>query len=129
MATLPIDGSKITLIATGKYRPVRQYAELADGQRRMVPDSHETNDAGVPLWAIDVLLDDDDASRAEAISVKVPSLAEPVVPSWQPITFTGLVCRPYVLNGSRQVGLSMRAEGIEVSASTPARSAAKSAAE
>jgi len=34
-----------------------------------------------------------------------------------------------VLNGSRQVGLSMRAEGIEVSASTPARSAAKSAAE
>src|SRR5690606_29862001 len=129
MATLPIDGSKITLIATGKYRPVRQYAELADGQRRMVPDSHETNDAGVPLWAIDVLLDDDDASRAEAISVKVPSLAEPVVPSWQPITFTGLVCRPYVLNGSRQVGLAMRAEGIEVSASTPARSAAKSAAE
>lgn len=112
MATLPIEGSKITLIATGKVRPVAVYAELADGSKRRVPDAQEKNDAGVPLWAIDVQLDDDEATRTEAISVKVPSTEEPRPQKWAPITFTGLTCKPYIPNGSRQIALSMRAEGI-----------------
>lgn len=112
MATLPIEGSKITLIATGKVRPVAVYAELADGSRRRVPDSQEKNDAGLPIWAVDVQLDDDEANRTEAISVKVPLADEPHPQKWTPITFVGLTCKPYIPNGSHQIALSMRAEGI-----------------
>jgi hypothetical protein len=116
VANLPIDGTKITLIATGKVRPVAVYAEMSDGTNRRVPGAQEKTDAGTPVWAVDVQLDDDDANRAEAISVKVPSADEPQVPKWKPVVFTGLVCKPYIPNGGRQVALSMRADGI---ASTP----------
>lgn len=117
MANLPIDASQITLIATGKVRPVAVYAEMADGSKRRVPDAQEKTDAGVPLWAVDVQLDDDDANRTEAISVKVPSHDEPHPAKWQPVMFKGLTCKPYVPSGGRQVALSMRAEGL---AATPA---------
>jgi hypothetical protein len=119
MATLPIDGDKITLIATGKVRPVPVYAELADGSRRRVPDSQEKSDSGVPIWAVDVQLDDDDADRTDAVSVKVPATDEPRPAKWQPITFTGLTCKPYIPKGTHQVALSMRAEGIAPASAAP----------
>lgn len=119
MASLPIDASKITLIATGKVRPVPVYAEMADGSKRRVPGEQEKDAFGLPIWAVDVQLDDDDATRTEAIAVKVPSTEEPAPAKWRPITFTGLTCKPYVPSGGRQVQLSMRADGIE-GASAPA---------
>lgn len=131
MASLPIDASKITLIATGKVRPVPVYAEMADGSKRRVPGEQEKDAFGLPMWAVDVQLDDDDATRTEAIAVKVPSTDEPAPAKWRPISFTGLTCKPYVPNGGRQVQLSMRADGIE-GASAPAkasRSAASSSSE
>jgi hypothetical protein len=112
VANLPIDGAKITLIATGKVRPVAVYAEMPDGSNRRVPGAQEQTDNGIPIWAVDVQLDDDDANRAEAISVKVPAADEPTVAKWKPVTFTGLVCKPYIPSGGRQVALSMRADGI-----------------
>lgn len=111
MATLPLDGSKITLIATGKVRPVAVYAEMADGSNKRVPGAQEKTDFGLPLWAVDVLLDDEDATRAEAITVKVPCTDEPQVPKFQPVTFQGLTCKPYA-DRSGRVALSMRAEAI-----------------
>lgn len=112
MANLPIDGNKITLVATGKVRPVAVYAEMADGSKKRVPGEQEKSDFGVPLWAVDVQLDDDEATRTEAIAVKVPSVDEPQPPKWRPVTFEGLTCKPYVPNGGRQVQLSMRAESL-----------------
>lgn len=125
MANLPIDAGQITLVATGKVRPVAVYAEMADGSRKRVPGEQEKSDFGIPLWAIDVQLDDDEATRTEAIAVKVPSTEEPQPPKWRPITFTGLTCKPYVPNGGRQVALSMRADGI---ATESAASGAKKSA-
>lgn len=124
MANLPIDASKITLIATGKVRPVPVYAEMADGSKRRVPGEQEKDAFGLPIWAVDVQLDDDDATRTEAIAVKVPSTDEPAPAKWRPVTFTGLTCKPYVPNGGRQVQLSMRAEGIEGAATGGSRRAA-----
>lgn len=126
MANLPIDASKITLVATGKVRPVAVYAEDAAGNKQRVPGAQDKSDFGVPLWQVDVLLDDDDAMRAEAISVKVPSTEEPVVPKYQPVTFVALTCKPWV-NGraGNQVALSMRAESI--STGNPAVAPKKSA--
>lgn len=115
MATLPIDASKIDLIATGKARPVKVYAEMNDGSRRAVPDSQDKNEHGTPLWTIDVQYDpdpDNDESRMEAIGVKVASAEKPQVKAMQPVQFEGLTCRPYVDKKSGWVALSMRAEGI-----------------
>lgn len=123
MATLHLDGSKTNLIATGKVRPVAVYAEKADGTNVRVPGAQEKSDFGVPLWAVDVMLDDDDATRVEAITVKVPATDEPVVPKFQPVRFEGLTCKPYK-DRSGQIALSMRAESIVgASAPTPARAA------
>lgn len=113
MATrLPIDGNALTFIATGKYRPVKEYAELADGSRRAIPDSQAKNDAGLPIWTVDAMLDDDEADRAEPIGVKVATATEPQPPKYQPISFTGLVCTPYVDRRTNRVGLSFSATGI-----------------
>lgn len=127
MATLPIDASKITLVATGKVRPVAVYAEMADGSKKRVPGEQEKDAFGLPMWAVDVQLDDDNDSRTEAIAVKVPSTEQPEPPKWRPITFTGLTCKPYVPNGGRQVALSMRAEGIDTGSTSTAPAAKKAA--
>lgn len=129
MATLPIDASKITLIATGKVRPVAVYAEMADGSKRRVPGEQEKSDFGVPLWAVDVQLDDEEATRTEAIAVKVPSTDQPEPPKWRPVTFHGLTCKPYQANGARQIALSMRAEGMDTGQPAPAAAAKKTAGE
>lgn len=112
MATrLPLDGSKITFVATGKYRPVREYGELADGSRRMIPDSQASKD-GLPLWTVDVMIADDDSDRDEAVGVKVASANEPQPPRYQAIAFTGLTCMPYVDRRTNRVALSFQADGI-----------------
>lgn len=127
MANLPIDADKITLVATGKVRPVAVYAEMSDGSKKRVPGEQEKNDLGTPLWAVDVQLDDDEATRTEAIAVKVPSAEQPEPPKWRPITFLGLTCKPYVVRGSNQVALSMRAEGIDTGQPSTAAASKKAA--
>lgn len=130
MANLPIDANKITLVATGKVRPVAVYAEDASGQNRRVPGAQEKSDFGLPLWAVDVLLDDDEATRVEAISVKVPSNEEPQVAKFQPVTFQGLTCKPWVNSrAGNQIALSMRAEGIVSDAPAASSSRGKAAAQ
>lgn len=132
MANLPIDGMKITLVATGKVRPVAVYAEDAAGNNRRVPGAQEKSDFGIPLWAVDVLLDDDEATRVEAISVKVPSTDEPVVAKFMPVIFEGLTCKPWVNSrAGNQIALSMRAESISAgipAAATTSGSASKAKA-
>lgn len=129
MARLPIDGTALTLVATGKHRAVPKYAEIADGSRRAVPGSHETDGTGTPLWAVDVLLDDDDSNRAQAVSVKVASDTEPQLPKYQPVQFVGLTCTPYVDRNTRRVALSFWASGIATgsAAATSSSSRSKSA--
>jgi hypothetical protein len=112
MATrLPIDGASFALIGTGKFRAVPKYAELADGSRRSVPGSQADID-GVPLWTVDVIIDDDDSDRSEAVAVKVTSHNPPEVAKFRPITFTGLTCMPYLDRRTNRVALSFTASGI-----------------
>lgn len=112
MPALPIDASKITLVATGKIRAVRTYAEMADGSRRAVPDSQEKSDSGLPLWTVDVLIDDEESDRAEPVGVKVASKEEPKPAKYQPVLFEGLRAMPYVDRRTNRVALSFRADGI-----------------
>lgn len=129
MPALPIDSTQITLVATGKVRPVKVYAEMGDGSRRAVPDSQDKSDAGIPLWQVDVLVDDDEADRAEPVAVKVASEVEPQVTKFAPVPFQGLRCTPYVDRRTNRVGLSFRADGIAPAQANGRKSAAATAGE
>ncbi|WP_431879918.1 hypothetical protein [Amycolatopsis sacchari] len=108
---LPIDASAFPMIATGKFRPVAEYAELSDGSRRVIPGSQATVD-GVPLYQADVILDDDESDRSVTASVKFTSQNPPELPKYQPVQFVGLVCTPYVDRRTNRVALSFSAAGI-----------------
>jgi hypothetical protein len=112
MRKLPIDGSKIVFIATGKFAPVPEYAQLADGSSRRIPESHATNDQGVPLYVVDVMPDDDEADRAEVIGVKVASRTTPELAKFQPVQFIDLVASVYVPRGTSRAAVSFTASGV-----------------
>jgi hypothetical protein len=114
MRRIPVDATKVRFIATGKAAPVSKYAELADGQRRRVPDSHDTDTAGRPRWVIDCMVDDPDADRAEIAGVKVGSHEVPEFRLGDEVRFVGLVAVPWVKDG--RVALSYQAESVEVPA-------------
>lgn len=113
MRTIPVDTTRITLIGTGKAAARAEYAELSDGSRRRTGEQAKDKDSGAPVWVVDVLVDDDDADRAEVVSVKVASWDEPRTEKWKPVRFVGLVAVPYVDSGSNRSALSFRADGIE----------------
>jgi hypothetical protein len=118
MRRIPVDCTKITFVGTGKAAARAKYAELSDGSRRRVPDAQDTNDQGVPVWVVDVLVDDDESDRAEVIGVKVASFDEPVCPKWQPVAFRNLVALGYVAQGTNRVAYSFTADGIEQAGSS-----------
>src|SRR5690606_35089083 len=105
--------SKVQIIGTGKAAARAEYVDLSDGSRRRSGNQAKDVDSGMPQRAVDVLVDDPDADRAEVVGVKVASWDEPVTPKWQPVKFRNLVCVPYVDQRSNRVGFSFRCDGIE----------------
>src|SRR2546421_2527232 len=78
MRQIPVDTYRLNLIGTGKVAGKQQYAQLSDGSSRRT-GNQAINDDGIPLWVVDCLIDDDDASRAEVVGVTVAALDEPQV--------------------------------------------------
>ncbi|MEK6441855.1 hypothetical protein [Pseudonocardia sp. T1-2H] len=119
MRNIPVDTNRpgFALIGTGKAAARAEYVELADGSRKR-SGNQAKDDTGVPVWVIDVLVDDPDADRAEVVGIRVSSWDEPKTAKWQPVRFVNLVAVPYVDQGGR-VALSMRADGIEGQAQAP----------
>jgi len=113
MRRIPVDTTRVRFVGTGKAAARAKYAELSDGSRKRVPDAQDTNEAGVPVWTVDVLVDDPDADRAEVASVKVAAYEVPTTVLGQEVKFLGLSALPYVLQGSSRVALSFTAEGLE----------------
>lgn len=113
MRAIPVDTARVRFIATGKHAARAKYAELTDGTRKRVPDSHDQDDQGRPLWVVDVMVDDPDADRAEIAAVKIASFEVPETRLGEEVRFTGLVAVPYVAQGTGRVALSFRADGIE----------------
>lgn len=110
MRTIPVDASKITLLASGKLMPKAVYAKLADGSSKRIPDK-QAEEEGIPLWVVDCYLDDDEEEgRAEVIGVTVGSFERPAVTKFRPVEFEGLTARPYVSGG--RVTVSFTADRI-----------------
>ncbi|WP_214370667.1 hypothetical protein [Pseudonocardia sp. H11422] len=112
MRAIPVDTSRVQFIGTGKAAARAEYVELSDGSRRRSGEQAK-DDHGVPVWVVDVLVDDDESDRAEVVGVKVASYDEPRTEKWKPVRFVNLVAVPYVAQGTNRVALSMRADGIE----------------
>lgn len=124
MRFIPIDTSRVEFIGTGKAAPKAKYAELSDGTRKRVPDAQEADDNGVPLWTVDVLVNDPDAPRAEVVGVKLASYDEPNVEPYRPVAFVNLLAVPYVDRSSGRVAMSFRADGIDTGKPMPHKDAA-----
>ncbi|NWJ71716.1 hypothetical protein HX744_14515 [Pseudonocardia sp. ICBG1122] len=104
--------NRLSFIGTGKAAARAEYVELSDGSRKR-SGNQAKDDNGVNVWVIDVLVDDDDADRAEVVGVRVSSHDEPRTEKWKPVRFINLVAAPYVDRNSGRVALSLRADGIE----------------
>ncbi|NMH98910.1 hypothetical protein [Pseudonocardia acidicola] len=124
MRTIPVDLSRLDLIATGKVSSKAEYVELSDGSRKASGNQAKDEATGQPLWVIDVLVDDDDARRAEVVGVTVPSADEPNPPKYRPVRFTGVTARIYVDRASGQARVSLVAESVETAASSKPQAAA-----
>lgn len=116
MRDLPIDASKLELIATGKVIAKPRYVEAPDGSRRKDPNGGQEVDkfTGVPLWTVDCIAgsEDDNDRRVETVGVTVQSETKPEVSKFQPVQFEGLTANGYVQNGSRFVQYSFKATGV-----------------
>ena len=113
MRRIPVDTTRVRFVGTGKSAGRAKYAELSDGSRRRVPDQQDTNADGVPMWVVDVLVDDPDSERAEVASVKIACYEVPSTKLGVEVKFVGLTALPYVAQGSTRVSLSFTADSIE----------------
>lgn len=116
MRNIPVDLTRCNLIGTGKVSAKAEYVELSDGSRKASGQQAKDVESGLPLWVIDVLVDDDDARRAEVVGVTVASADEPVTVKYRPVPFRGVVARTYVDRGSGRVAVSLVADGIDQAA-------------
>lgn len=111
MRSIPVDLTRINFVGTGKVIPKAEYVELSDGSRR-ASGNQAKDDAGTPLWTVDVIIDDDDAKRAEAIGVTVANYDEPQTTKWRPVAFREVTATIYVDKSSGRATVSLRAEGM-----------------
>ncbi|MCX6463784.1 MAG: hypothetical protein NTW05_09345 [Pseudonocardiales bacterium] len=123
MRNIPVDANRVRFIATGKHAARAKFAELTDGSRKRVPDSHDTDEQGRPLWVVDVMIDDPGADRAEIAGVKIASHEVPETRLGEEVRFVNLTCSAYVQNGSKWPTFTFKAEGIE-RATAPGKPAA-----
>lgn len=111
MRTIPVDTNRVSFIGSGKHVDKAEYVELTDGSRKR-SGNQATNDDGVPLWTVDVFLDDDDARRAEVVSVTVAMHDEPRIEKFKVVKFRDLVATIWVDQGGR-AQTSLKASGID----------------
>ncbi|HEY2203401.1 MAG TPA: hypothetical protein VGH99_02835 [Pseudonocardia sp.] len=117
MRSIPVDVSRVIFVGTGKTALKMEYVELSDGQRRASGNQAKHPDSGLPLWTVDVLIDDDDARRAEVIGVTVASADEPVTEKWRPVRFRGLTATIYNDQSNGRATVSLKADGVEQASS------------
>lgn len=93
---VPVDNSRIELIASGHVVPVPVWAEMPDGSRKLMEDEQAKDEqTGELLWNVDVFGESgrEGSERAEVVSVQVRSPHQPVVKRFGPVKFRDLAVR------------------------------------
>ena len=116
MAGLPIDTSRLQLIAMSGARPGAAFAELSDGTMRFVPGQQGTDrDTGLPTWEIDAVApaaSDDERARMTTLTVKIAAQHAPQVTPGTPVQFVDLEVRPAVGKRDGKLALYWQASGV-----------------
>lgn len=124
MRRIPIDTTRISFVGTGKAAERAEYVELTDGSRKRSGNQAKDQETGLPIFVVDVLVDDDEADRAEVIGVKILSKYPPETAKWQPVRFINLTAMAYTDQRSGRVAFSFTADGIEGQVTTSKATAA-----
>jgi hypothetical protein len=96
-----LDAKSTTYLWTGKTTAVPNFdVDTPPGQ----PRPQATDQDGTPLWTIDVLVEDENADRAQVAGVRVAAAHQPVFEKFKAVPFIGLSVSVYV-NKAGQLGL------------------------
>lgn len=103
MRSYPIDTARVRLISTGNVTAVPAWVELSDGSRRPDPNGRqETDDAGRPLWRVEVITPADEGDDRDRTAVAEITIASPDQPDpgtfGELLQFDGLSVTPGYLN-------------------------------
>ncbi|GAB3211235.1 hypothetical protein GCM10027294_32720 [Marinactinospora endophytica] len=102
MRSIPVDTSRMTVIAAGPVRP-----KLVNRQTGEI----KVNAAGVQLWQVKVLAQVDEQD-GEALTVSFPAQSPPQLRLGVPLRVAGLVAIPWEANGRH--GVAFSAASVEV---------------
>lgn len=96
MSTYFVDAQKQQLRATGVVEPAPVWEQTADGRRRPT-DAQDRDEAGVPLWMVEVMYASEMFGRQQTTTamVLVPSGSHPSLPAFEPVPFEGLSVNVY----------------------------------
>jgi hypothetical protein len=106
MRNLPIDAGRLNLVSAGKVAPRFDYTDNVRNEHQA------TDDQGTLLWSVDCLVDDEDARRAEIVSVIVAAPYQPVVKKFDRVEFTDVTAVIYTDRGTGRASVSLRAGGV-----------------
>jgi hypothetical protein len=88
--TLPVDTTRLQLLAAGPVTASAEWVELADGSRRPSGNQAKDQETGRRIWVVDCLVTG--GERAEVIGVQVMG-DEPQVEPLTPVEFVDLEVR------------------------------------
>lgn len=116
----------------GEIAPVRDYDRSTKDSVVQATDP----DTGIPLWAVDVVDADPDATKSNrTMTVKVQARVQPVLEKatgapFTAVEFTEMTATPYVDDNGNfaRLAWSLRAKGVSNADAKPSRSGDKAAA-
>lgn len=85
---IPVETSKLNLFVGSEARPVAEYTGNGETRQR-IEGGQARNEAGVPLWTLDLGTFTEDGLTV--LRVKFPSPAKPELPMQHPVRVEGLV--------------------------------------
>lgn len=108
---IPVDSARFSAMFSGNVTPSRAWIERADGSRAR-SDVQATDDAGQPLWEVEIVYADTQFGQAktESAPVLVPSQTEPKPQPFTPAAFQGLTVNAYPSKGGMRTSFS--ADGL-----------------
>ena len=123
MSTYAVDSNRQELRATGVIEPAPVWEQTADGKRRPT-DAQDRNEAGMPLWLVEVMYASEMFGRQQTVTanVLVPSPTNPALPAFEPVPFEGLSVNVYAPRNGGGVRESWSAAGIKQSGQPQKRS-------
>jgi hypothetical protein len=125
--TIAVAADRMQWISTGNVERLVKWVDA--GGRRTPTDDQDRNDAGVLLWAVEVIVPGEDGGRTEVVRVTVAQNSEPEGFSFgELLTFDEMTVAVWSSKDSRNVGQGWNATGVRRAAPAGRQSRTEAAA-